>query len=65
VTNSTSLKLSFPSNRSNEQLLLLLPHLQEVVEVVVKVKEVEGVKEVEAKAIAKEEGTIKTIYPIY
>jgi len=39
--------------------------LQEVVEVVVKVKEVKGVKEVKAKAIVKEEGTIKTIYLIY
>jgi hypothetical protein len=36
-----------------------------VAKVVAKVKEVEGVKEVKAKAAAKEEGTIRTIYPIY
>jgi hypothetical protein len=36
-----------------------------VVKVVAKVKEVEGVKEAKAKAAAKEEGIIKTIYPIY
>jgi hypothetical protein len=39
--------------------------LQGVIEVVAKVKEVKGVKEAKAKAIIKEEGTIKTIYPIY
>ena len=39
--------------------------MQEVVKVVVKVKEVKGVKEVKAKAVAKEEGTIKIIYLIY
>jgi hypothetical protein len=39
--------------------------LQEVVKVVIKVEEVEGVKEVKAKAIAKEEGTIRTIYLTY
>jgi hypothetical protein len=33
--------------------------------VVVEVEEAEGVEEVEAEAAAKEEGTIKTIYPIY
>ena len=33
--------------------------------VVVKVKEAKRVKEAKAKAAAKEEGTIKTIYPIY
>ena len=64
MTNSTSLKLLFPSNRSNEQLLLLLLHLLKVAKVEVKAKEasVEGVK---AKAAAKEERIIKTIYPIY
>jgi hypothetical protein len=39
--------------------------LQEVAKVVVEVKEVEGVKRAKAKAIAKEEGTIKIIYLIY
>jgi hypothetical protein len=39
--------------------------MQGVIEVVAKVKEAKEVKEVKAKAIAKEEGTIKTIYPIY
>jgi len=39
--------------------------LQGVVEVVVKVEEVKGVKEAKAKATAKEEGTIRTIHPIY
>jgi hypothetical protein len=33
--------------------------------VVVEVKEVKGVKEAKAKAAIEEEGTIKTIYPIY
>jgi hypothetical protein len=42
-----------------------LPLLQRVVKVVVKVKEVKGVKEAKAKAIVEEEGTIKTIYLIY
>jgi hypothetical protein len=65
VTNSTSLKLSFPFNRSNEQLLLPLLHLQEVVKVVVEVEEAKGVKEVKAKAVAEEEGIIRTIYLTY
>jgi hypothetical protein len=39
--------------------------LQGVAKVVVKVKEAKGVKEAKAKAAAEEEGTIKTIYPIY
>ena len=70
MTNSTCLKLSSPSNQSNEQPSLPLPLLQGVVEVVVEVEEAEGVEEakaegVEAKAVAKEEGTIKTIYLIY
>ena len=39
--------------------------MQEVAKVVVKVKEAKGVKEVKAKAVAKEEGTIKIIYLIY
>jgi hypothetical protein len=36
-----------------------------VAKVVVKVEEAKGVEEVEVKAAAKEEGIIKTIYPIY
>jgi len=39
--------------------------LQEVAKVIAKVKEAKGVKEAKAKAIAKEERTIKIIYPIY
>jgi hypothetical protein len=39
--------------------------LQEVAKVVVKVKEVQGIKEVKAKAVAKEEGIIKIIHLIY
>jgi hypothetical protein len=42
-----------------------LPLLQGVIKVVVEVKEAKGVKEAKAKAAAKEEGTIKIIYPIY
>jgi hypothetical protein len=33
--------------------------------VVIEVKEAKGVKEAKAKAAVEEEGTIKTIYPIY
>jgi hypothetical protein len=36
-----------------------------VVEVVAEVEEAEGVEEAEAEAAAEEEGTIRTIYPIY
>jgi hypothetical protein len=39
--------------------------LQGVIKVVVEVKEAKGVKEAKAKAAAKEERIIKTIYPIY
>jgi hypothetical protein len=67
MTNSTCLKLSFPSNQSNNQSLPLLLHLLVVVKVAEAAKEVEEAKAegVEAKAVAKEEGTIKTIYLIY
>ena len=64
MTNSTSFKLLFPFNRLNEQLLLLLLHLLKVAKVEVKAKEAR-VKGVKAKAAAKEERIIKTIYPIY
>jgi hypothetical protein len=36
-----------------------------VAEVAAEVKEVKGVKEAKAKAAIKEEGIIRTIYPIY
>ena len=39
--------------------------MQGVIKVVVEVKEAKGVKEAKAKAAAKEERIIKTIYPIY
>jgi hypothetical protein len=42
-----------------------LPLLQGVAKVVIKVKEVKGVKEAKAKAAIEEEGTIRTIYLIY
>jgi hypothetical protein len=42
-----------------------LPLLQGVAKVVVKVKEVKGVKEAKAEAAVEEEGIIKIIYPIY
>jgi len=39
--------------------------LQGVIKVVAKVEEAKGVKEAKAKAIAEEEGIIRTIYLIY